>query len=446
MTKDVWAGLECEKPIFSSGGEFNITLPATSATTEFIIGLKRNTNEGKNDEYGLVDIDETTFPVDDLVDDDENDIYFDFMVYYDGTDLRLYSLIADDTRTTYEYKEVEYWNTAVYGGASSETEILTGAKLTNNQITFRIINENIEVDFDGNTISSEQLKCSNNNTSSMYGKLYIKPSDITKDDFTIDKSHFNLNWIKTKINKVGTSFNIIQDGYDYWTNQLTALLNDNDDYFHYKSREVYIEADYWAGRYQGNVNQQIQTLVNSNDELPCGLWLKSPTRNDTLESMGTYLKYNDNQTPRFYFFGNVKEDTNFSNIQPESRIRFNFTNVLKQILDFDNYRNLLNDSIDWILPLQNINALRNVYVRLNNIGNNISINGGAKMNSKIISEIDISNQFGITYYSPNNIIYIDLQNITDFNINSISIDIVDEFEQLIPFLENGTSVILHLIQ
>ncbi len=445
LTNGKWVGLETEKPIHPAGGEFNVTLPATSANTEFIIGLKRNTNEGKNDEYGLFDIDEDTFPVDDLVDDDNEDIYFDYMIYFDGTNVRLYNLIADDSRTTYEYKEVEYWNTAVYGGSSSEVAILDKGKIGTNQFTFRVVNENIEVGFDGNVISSEQLKCSNNNTSSLYGKLYIKPSDVTKDDFSIDKSHFNLDWIKTKINKVGNDFNIIQDGFDYWTNQLTAFFNNNNDYIHYKSREVYVEADYWAGRYQGNVNQQIQTLVNSTDELPCGLWIKAPTRNGTIDAGGTYLKYNQNQTPFFLFYAG-RQGINFSNLQVESRVDLNFTNVILSALGFDNYRNLSNDSIDWIIQLEKINALRNIYVRLNNFGNNVSVNGGAKMVSKIISEIDISNTTGVTYYSPNNIIYIDLQNTTDFNINSINIDIVDEKERLISYLENGTSIILHLIQ
>ena len=441
---NTWAGMECEKPIHPAGGGFSVLIPTTVQDTEFIIGLKRNTNENKNDFFGNFDVDETSFPDQSFL-FDIDDYYFDYMVHFDGTDLRLYNLKPTDRDSgDYEFVEVEYWNTADYGGSSTETKVIDGMVLAHHPIEFHIDNEMVSVVYNNNVISSDQLKATNNNTSSLYGKLYIKTNDYTKDIFEIQDSHFNLDWIKTKVSINGDVFTKTVDGYDYWVNQLLAIYNDDQTYTHYQTRDCLIEADYWAGLYSGEIADKIFEMKDSTDVLPAGLWIED--YNKTLDSGGTYLKYDLNQTPRFIFFGDFELLQNYSNLVPESKFKLNFALVYKNILDFDNYRNLNNDSIDWLLILRDVIATKNVYVRLNNFGSHISINGGSNSVSKIISEIDITDEFGITYYQPSQIIYLNLKNSEEFKINNIDIDIVDEKERIVGFLENGTSIILHLTQ
>ena len=386
--------MECEKPIHPAGGAFSVLIPTTVADTEFIIGLKRNNNENKNDFFGNFDVDETSFP-DQTFLFDIDDYYFDYMVHFDGTDLRLYNLKPTQrgVGADYEFVEVEYWNTADYGGSSTETPVISGMVLGHHPIEFHIDNEMVSVVYNNNVISSDQLKATNNNSSSLYGKLYIKAKDYTKDIFEIQDSHFNLDWVKTKVSINGDVFTKTVDGYDYWTNQLLAIYNDDETYAHYPTKDCLIEADYWAGLYSGEIPDKIFEMKDSTDIIPAGLWIQN--YNKTLDSGGTYLKYDINQKPRFIFYGDFEEKQNYSNLVPESKYNLNFTNVLKQILDFDNYRNLNNDSIDWLVALQDITALKNCYVRLNNFGSHISINGGSNSVSKIISEIDITNQLGI---------------------------------------------------
>lgn len=441
---DTWAGMETSKPIHPAGGAFSVLIPTTATDTEFFIGLTRNTNQGINDFFGMIDVDETSFPDQSFL-FDIDDCYFDYMLHFDGTNLKLYNLKPIDRDIgDYEFVEVEYWNTTDYGGSSSETQIIDSTKLGHHAIEFHIENEMVSVVYNNNVISEDQLKATNNNSSSLYGKLYIKTKDYTKDVFEIQGSEFNLDWIKTKISINGPEFTKTVDGYDFWINQLIAQYNDDDTYAHYPTKDCLIEADYWAGLYSGLIADKIFEMKNSDDILPAGLWIED--YNKTLNAGGTYLKYNNNQTPRFIFFGNFNEIQNYSNLVPESKWNLNFYNVRKQMLDFDNYRNLSNDSIDWFILLQDIRALKNVYVRLNNFGSHISINGGSNSVSKIISEIDITNEFGITYYQPSEIIYLNLKNSEELKINNIDIDIVDEFERIIGFLENGTSIILHLTQ
>ena len=266
LQNNVWAGAECQKPIFSANGTISITTPSTD-NTPFIIGLSRNTNRNRFPRFFQPNL-SAGIPFDNWDDTGLIDSgWWDYCLYFDGSTLKLYNLKYLRDPRNYFLEEVEYYNSAQYGGTSDYSSVITDQDMGSVEIVFKIENEMVSIDFDNSNLSSDQLKCANTNCDSLYGKIYLYAQDYTKDSLIFNKGNYNVNWVKSLI-KDEDDLKFEVKGYDSWTNNI--LDNYTDPLFPYNIQDLK-EADYWAGTYSGLIADKIFNMTRTIDEIPAGL-------------------------------------------------------------------------------------------------------------------------------------------------------------------------------
>ena len=431
-----WSGFELDKPIHPANGTFTVLTP-DNLDQKFIIGLTRNVNlpVGSNENYfptsAEFDQDNTPFENWD-VDTKFNNSFWDYCVYWDGIQLSLYQMVYDKEDEKYLFEEVEYWKYETIGGSSDyDSQIDTTNGSEDIDIRFKITNEVISIEYDGDTLSSEQLKCVNNNCSSLYGKCFVLADD-GGTRLTLSTNTYNVNWSKTSID-VNDDF--VTEGNDFWLINWNRGVN-NSQKAYYETDELF-DSDYWAGTYSGLIADKIFAMTKSTDQVPAGLWISQYSKSI---NMGGSLTYNNTNQNLNTLFTNRAEDMIFYRVPLSLDI---FKDGGYVVEDGTVATNVLTTPILY----GNLYTTTNIYVKISNFGNNISINGGNQSVSKIISEISLINltKSGFSNYEPNERVYIDLNNSNPININNIHVEIVDGNEVKTKILRNGTTIILHVI-
>ena len=424
-----WSGFECIHPIHPASGTFEVQTPS-NLTQKFIIGLTRNVNlpVDSNENYfpTSAEFDQNTTPFDNWnVDTKFNNSFWDYCVYWDGTKLSIYQMIYHNPTEKYLFSEVEYWKHALIGGESNYDEQITTDADSDIIIRFKIENEMIRIFYDDEDLSKEQLKCVNNNCSSLYAKCFVLADNATTN-LELQLSSYNVNWSKTSID-VNDDF--VTEGNDFWLINWNRGVN-NSQKAYYQTISLF-DSDYWAGTYSGLIADRIFAMTKSDDLVPAGLWISQYSKSI---NMGGSLTYNNtNQNLITLYTSSIFYRTLLTLAL--------FTTNNEKVKDGTIADKILTTDTFFMEEDQKFN---NIYVKITNFGNNISINGGNKSVSKIISEISLSNS-GITTYQPNERVYIDLNNSNPININNIHVEIVDGNEVKTKILKNGTTIILHVI-
>ena len=423
-------GLIFDTPIHPAGGKFeiqNIDCYSSNPNFKCMIGLCRNLDNGKKMPYtdnynGKINylfqegslgnaVDPNDWFLQDEPFEDLGNDFFDVVVAFNGTDVRLYYLdypMTGKLKDQMIMTEIEYWNTATYGGSSQYTSVYQPASATE-KVKFEIFNERIKITWGTKVLSDRQLPAIGSNQYTLYPKMIFKNQVSTS--FTIPNTCLIVNnWDKTR---------------DMYYNT----------YHNYQKHQDMNMAHYWSTLY---VKGQIFAMVNSTDNVPAGLWIdnyRDSITTNTYDNSITLTKPNqmiiliagDTRGDRYNYDGNMHGFLGFNRIEeePDSITTTSIT-----------YKTQYGKT-----PVNKVGE--NLFCKISNLTMK-SNNGYTHQFSNIIATIprldNNGNSVGLLNYEPTNLVFLDLKNKEDMVLSNIKVELVNINEQFVKDLEDYTQI------
>ena len=404
------------EPIHPSNGGFKFTIKGSAIDKNWIIGLVRNNNKGdympldkngvSNFDYNIL-TDQFGQEYDGSIFDSAGADFFDYCLVGNGTDIRLYCLYYSDDNDRYTMKEVEYWNTGVFGGASEFGDVVLVGN-SDTPIEFYVDHENVIIRVGNKGLSSGQLPAVGSSNYSLYPKALI--GGFSASGITIRGSSRIQGWDSRKDLSVA-----------YYSDPEKHKILRNSDYW----RSLYVKGD-------------IFDIDQITDEIPAGLWITG-YRDSITKNGGQLHSVDFNTTQRIVIIsGNM------------SGLLYDVDANIQGFLGFERFEdepdtdtttlNIYETARDRVPEL---NSNNNVHVRINDLEMK-TLNGITASFSRIVGSVPrhmgagiISS--GLLFHEPKNLIFLDLHNKEKMIINSIQIDMVNSNETYAEDLGNYTS-------
>jgi len=403
------------QPIHPSDGGFKFTIKGSEIGKNWIIGLVRNNNKGLSmplNKNGVSNFDYNILTAqygqkyDGSIFDSAGADFFDYCLVGNGTDIRLYYLHYSDDIDRYTMKEVEYWNTGVFNGASDFANVITVGN-SDTPIEFYVAHENIIVKLGGKGLSSGQLPAVGTANYSLYPKALIGGMSAT--GITINGCSRIQGWDSRKDLSVAYHSDSIK-------------------------HKILRNSDYWRSLYVKGLIFDIDQIT---DEIPAGLWI-TDYRNSISKS-GQVFNVDFNTTQRIVLIsgnmtgllydveGNIQGFLGFERFEDEPETDTTTSNIYETARD----------------RIPELNSNNNVHVRINDLEMK-TLNGMTASFSRIVGSVPrhlgagiISS--GLLFHEPKNLIFLDLHNKEKMIINSIQIDMVNSNETYAEDLGDYTS-------
>lgn len=406
-----------KQPIHPSEGGFKITIPGGQMANKWLIGLVRNIDEGNKlprDDTGnlLFDFGAIT---DQFGNDYDGDIFnqyggdfFDYVLVGNGTDIRLWYLDYEGDR--YTMKQIEYWDTATWQGASSFSSVaLCSAYTGNTDIDFYVQHENIIIKLKGAGLTSGQLPAVGSSNYSLYPKCLL--GGFNTYGVNVRGCSRIENWNSNK---------------DWW---YSAYDNLNE-------RSDLVQVDYWRTKY---VKGAIFEMDTKDEDVPAGLWI-TDYRIDITKTAGQVHNINFDDPTQMIILITGDTTGNGYNYDANVQLFLGFERtedtpetITDILLQYETYRERVPE----------LNSNNNIYVRINDLEMK-TLNGNTSSISRIINSVPrtlgtggISS--GLLYHEPKNLIFLDLHNKEQVILNSIQVDMVNADESYANDLQDYTS-------
>jgi len=403
------------EPIHPSDGGFKFTIKGSEIAKNWIIGLVRNNNKGLSmplNKNGVSNFDYNILTAqygqkyDGSIFDPAGADFFDYCLVGNGTDIRLYYLHYSDDIDRYTMKEVEYWNKAVFNGASDFANVVTVGN-SDTPIEFYVAHENIIVKLGGKGLSSGQLAAVGTANYSLYPKALI--GGMSAAGITINGCSRIQGWDSRKDLSVAYHSDPIK-------------------------HKILRNSDYWRSLYVKGI---IFDMDQNTEEIPAGLWI-TDYRNSISKS-GQVFNVDFNTKQRIVLIsgnmtgvlydveGNISGFLGMERYEDEPDTDTTTSNI------YETARNRVPE----------LNSNNNVHVRINDLEMK-TLNGITASFSRIVASVPrhmgagiISS--GLLFHEPKNLIFLDLHNKEKMIINSIQIDMVNSNETYAEDLGDYTS-------
>ncbi len=403
------------QPIHPSDGGFKITIDKGEIGKNWIIGLVRNNDKGTKmplNKNGVSNFDYNILTAqfgqkyDGSIFDDAGADFFDYCLVGNGTDIRLYCLYYSEDNDRYTMKEIEYWNTAVYGGSSGYADVVPVGNVNMN-IEFYVAHENIIVELANKKLSSHQLPAVGTANYSLYPKALLGGFSTT--GITINGCSRIQGWDSRK----DLSFAYHSDPIKH---------------------NILRESDFWRSLY---VKGLIFTFTQNKTQIPAGLW--NTQYYDDISKNNQIHNIDLQDTQRIVIISGKM-----------SGILYNVDANLRGFLGFSRFEDdpetdttILNIYETASHRVPELNSNNNVHVRINDLEMK-TLNGITASFSRIVGSVPrhigtgiVSS--GLLFHEPKNLIFLDLHNKEKMIINSIQIDMVNSNETYAEDLGDYTS-------
>jgi len=403
------------EPIHPSDGGFKFTIKGSEIAKNWIIGLVRNNNKGLSmplNKNGVSNFDYNILTAqygqkyDGSIFDPAGADFFDYCLVGNGTDIRLYYLHYSDDIDRYTMKEVEYWNKAVFNGASDFANVVTVGN-SDTPIEFYVAHENIIVKLGGKGLSSGQLAAVGTANYSLYPKALI--GGMSAAGITINGCSRIQGWDSRKDLSVAYHSDPIK-------------------------HKILRNSDYWRSLYVKGI---IFDMDQNTEEIPAGLWI-TDYRNSISKS-GQVFNVDFNTKQRIVLIsgnmtgvlydveGNISGFLGMERYEDEPDTDTTTSNI------YETARNRVPE----------LNSNNNVHVRINDLEMK-TLNGMTASFSRIVGSVPRHMRTGIIssgllFHEPQNLIFLDLHNKEKMIINSIQIDMVNSNETYAEDLGDYTS-------